>query len=171
MRAGVLSLLLLTLAGCHIGLAGLVLGASKSNGAYQPGAIAAENGPDYVRTLACLDIGLAIHDDHGLDLLDMDVGNRCVHGEPFDLKEMLIRAHDANGDARTVELVDPRHEIVFVHIGALERGHERIRLTGLDEVEEVCFELTRVVPDAPHTRSAPLCLFRAVDGWRARPFS
>lgn len=147
--------------------AALVMGSATSHGAYQEGKIAQDLGPDYVRTLACLDIGLAIHES----LLDLDVGNRCAHNERFELSEMLIAARDRHGDPHDVSLVDPRNEIKPVSVGALEYGHERIRLDGIDRVDDICFELTGVVPDAPHTRSAPLCLYRATDGWHARPFS
>ena len=170
MRLAVLLLFLAT-SSCHMALAGLVLGASSADGPYERDAIAKELGPDYVRTLACLDIGLAIHERESDSLLDMDVGNRCIHGEPFALEEMKISAHDASGDPRSVSLFDPRHELVAVHVGAQERGHERIRMEGLTGVAEVCFDLTGVVPDAPHTHSAPLCLVRAEDGWRARRLS
>jgi hypothetical protein len=155
-------------AGCHMGLAGLVMGASGANGPYQAGAISADLGPAAVRTLACLDLGLAVS-GYGADaLLEMHIGNRCVHAEPLDLERLVIRGKDAAGVERRVYLVDPRNEIVRAHVGALERGHERIRLRSLDQLAELCFEVDAVAPDAPDARPLPLCLDWHVDGWRAR---
>lgn len=154
--------------GCHVGLAGLVVGASGANGPYQAGAIAADLGPAAVRTLACLDVGLAIRGDGSDALLEMYVGNRCVHAEPFDLERLVIRGKDAAGVERPVYLVDPRNEIVRAHVGALERGHERIHLRSLDQLDQLCFELAAVAPDAPEARPLPLCLEWHVGAWRPR---
>jgi len=151
--------------GCHMGLAGLVMGASDAQPAYQSGAIAAELGSGAVRTLGCLDVGLAIPEQRAL--LEMHVGNRCVHGEPFDLGRVVIRATDEEGGARAVSFVDPRQEIVRLHVGAMERGHERIRLDGLLDVARICFDLAAAAPDAPDARPPPICLDRSLDGWRA----
>jgi hypothetical protein len=151
--------------GCHIGLAGVILGASEAKPPYAPGAIAADLGSGAVRTLACLDIGLAISTPR--PLLEMDVGNRCVRAERFDLGRMAIRASDADGADRTVRLVDPRQEIGRMHVGAMERGHERIPLSGLDDVTRVCFDVTAVATDAPDARPPPICLDRQADGWHA----
>ena len=152
-------------AGCHMGLAMLAIGADRSNGPYEAGAIATELGPASVRPLACLDLGFAIDEDRG-PLLDTHVGNRCVHGEPFDLARLVLHGKDRDGGERIVRLVDPRQEIQRIHVGALERGRERIRLEGLDDVVQVCFDLADVAPDAPHARPLPLCLARGSEGWR-----
>jgi hypothetical protein len=155
--------------GCHVGLAGVLVGGSFAKGPYEAGSIAATVGPASVRTLACLDVGLAITRIGPDSLLEMYVGNRCVHAEPFDLQRLVIRAKDASGWARWVSLRDPRHEIGRAHVGALERGHERIRLDSLDDVAEICFELDAVAPDAPNARPLPLCFERTPAAWRARP--
>ena len=165
-RACIVALAALSSSGCHLGLAGLVLGASDAQAPYQSGAIAAELGSAAVRTLACLDVGLAIHEQRSL--LELDVGNRCVHGEPFDMGRVVIHATDAEGAERTVSFVDPRHEIVRLHVGAMERGHERIRLEGLYDVARICFDLTAVATDAPDARPPPICLGRNLEGWHAR---
>jgi hypothetical protein len=163
---------LLSTTGCHVALLGLIGGAKDADGPYEAGTIAAELGPAAVRTLACLDVGLALTDmrsDTRSDtLLEMHVGNRCIHAEPFDLAQLVMRGKDASGNERVVSLVDPRHEIVHLHVGALERGHERIRLSALDHLEQLCFELGSIAPDAPEARPLPLCLDRGLDGWHAR---
>jgi hypothetical protein len=165
----VAALLSATMGGCHMGLAGLALGASYSPGPYQPGEVAQSVGPDSVRTLACLDVGFAIDEDGG-PLLDTHVGNRCVHPEPFDLGRLVIRGKDSSGSERVVRLVDPRQEIERLHVGALERARERVRLDGLTaDVIEVCFDVTEVAPDAPHARPLPMCLRRGLEGWQAEP--
>ena len=168
MRAHVVVIAAAALAsmGCHMGLLGLVMGARYSKGPYEAGAIATELGPGAVRTLACLDVGLAITPEQSL--LEMHVGNRCVHAEPFDLEQLVIHATDGSGNDRMVSLVDPRHEIVRLHIGARERGHERIRLSNLYEVDHLCIEVAGVAPDAPEARPSPVCLDRHADGWGPR---
>ena len=166
----VLASALLGSTGCHMGLAGLMLGVSSAEGPYQAGAIASDLGPDAVRTLACLDVGLAITPNGADPLLEMHVGNRCIHAEPFDLQQLVMHAKGAAREERPVSLYDPRHEIVRVHVGAQARGHSRIRLRELDQVVEICFELEAVAPDAPHARPLPICLAREGfgSGWRAR---
>jgi hypothetical protein len=154
--------------GCHMGLAALAMGADQSSGPYQAGAIAADLGPDSVRTLACLDVGLAMDDERG-PLLVTHVGNHCVHAEPFALDRIVLHAKDREGKGRDVTLHDPRREIQRLHVGALERGRERVRLDGLDGVEQICFELAGVAPDAPQARTSPICFSRALDGWRTEP--
>jgi hypothetical protein len=151
--------------GCHMGLAGVIIGASDAKPAYTSGAVAADLGPSAVRTLACLDVGFAISGPR--PLLEMHVGNRCVHAERLDLARLAIRATGEDGAERTVSLVDPRQEIVPVHVGALERGHERIPLSGLGDVTRICFDVAAVATDAPDARPLPICLERQADGWGA----
>lgn len=155
----------LSSSGCHMGLAGVIMGASDAKPPYEAGAITADLGAGAVRTLACLDVGLAISEPRSL--LEMHVGNRCVRAERFDLGQMAIRATAADGERRSVSLVDPRQEIVRKHVAAMERGHERIPLSGLGDVTRVCFDVAAVATDAPDARPAPICLDRRADGWHA----
>ena len=151
--------------GCHMGLAGVIIGARDAKPPYASGAIASDLGPGAVRTLACLDVGLAISAPR--PLLEMHVGNRCVHAERFDLGRLVIHATGEDGAERPVALVDPRQEIVPMHVGPLERGHERIALSGLDDVTRICFDITAVATDAPHARPPAICLDRGAGGWQA----
>lgn len=170
MRASliVLAFAVLGSTGCHMALAGLILGAKNANPPYEAGALAGDLGPGAVRTLACLDVGLAISGIGNDALLDMHVGNHCVHAEPFDFERLVLRGTGFAGEVQPVRLRDPRHEIVRIHVGALERGHERIRISDLERISQICFELDAVAPDAPDARPLPLCLDRHLDGWSPR---
>ncbi len=151
--------------GCHMGLAGVIIGASEAKPTYAPGEIATDLGPGAVRTLACLDVGFAISTPR--PLLEMHVGNHCVRAERFDLAQLAIHATGEDGAERSVHMVDPREEIKRVHVGAMERGHERIRLSGLDDVTRICFDVSAVATDAPDARPSPICLVRQGDRWQA----
>ena len=155
----------LSSSGCHMGLAGLIIGASEAKPPYASGALATDLGPGAVRTLACLDVGLAISEPR--PLLEMHVANRCVHAERFDLGRLAIHATGEDGAEVSVRLVDPRQEIARMHVGALERGHERIPLRGLDDATRICFDVTAVAADAPDARPLPICLDRQAGGWHA----
>jgi hypothetical protein len=152
--------------GCHLGLAMLIAGGATAKGPYQAEALAAELGPGSVRTIGCLDVGLVVHERDGSELLDLHVGNRCIHPEELDVARLAMRGVDAQGNARAVVLSDPRKEIARLHVGGAEKGRERLRLEGADGVERLCFDLEAIAPDAPAARPAPLCFERRADGWR-----
>jgi hypothetical protein len=153
------------LGGCHWGLLGLIAGGGTAQGSYQPGTIAAELGSSSVRTLGCLDLGLMVSDRDDGPLLDMYVGNHCVRSAALTLDRLYIVGRDASGAARSVGMDDPRSEIVSVHVGGVERGHERIRLRTTYDIDRVCFHLEDVAPDAPEARPEPLCFHRSRGRW------
>jgi hypothetical protein len=152
--------------GCQVaGLLGVVFGGIATGRPYEPGEIATRLGPAAMRTLGCLDVGVAIATQ---PLLEVYVGNRCNHPERFDLSKVTIQATDEGSKRRFVSLVDPRAEIHLLHVSARERGHERVLLTDLDAADRLCFDLGDTAPEAPHADSAPLCLDRQPEGWTAR---
>jgi hypothetical protein len=154
------------LSGCHIGLAMLVAGSARGVGPYQAETLATELGPGSVRTIGCLDVGVVIHERSGVDLLDLHVGNRCLHPEALDVARLTMRGVDDRGGARGVALSDPRHEVVRMHVGGAEHGRERFRLEGAHGLAGLCFHLEAIAPDVPGARPAPLCFERGAGGWQ-----
>lgn len=154
-----------SLAGCHVGLLMATAGSAVDQGPYRAEAIAGELGPASVRTLGCLDVGLALHERHHQQLLDVHVGNRCGHPEAFDLRALAIHGSDSAGRARSVTLYDPHREIAPMHVGGAEHGRERLRLEDAQDLTRLCFGLERIAPDAPAARPTPVCFDRA-SGWR-----
>lgn len=156
-------------AGCHWGLMGLAFGASTDQRSYERGAIASELGAPYVRTLGCLDLGFAVRERGGGELLEMRVGNRCGYPEALDLAKLTIRGETASGEAWPVTLGDPRGEIVLRHVGGEEQGQELIWLRGTDGVSRMCLHFDGVAPDAREARPKALCFVRqpAAVGWTA----
>jgi len=129
---------------------GVVFLGGRADGPYRAGTLAEELGPERTRTLGCLDLALAMD----ADLLDVHVGNRCGHPEVFDLSKVAIDADPS----RDVSLDDPRSEIVPLHVGGAERGHERVRLVGAWGASRLCFRLEGVAPDAPDAHPSPICI-------------
>ena len=159
---------LTTLSGCHIGFLG-VIGAGMANGPYAPETIAKELGPQAARTMGCLDVGFVPHERGGQQLLDFHVGNRCPEPIAVDLRGVVLAAETADGRQVPVKLHDPRTELVVVHIGASERGRERLRIDGAGEVlDRLCLDVQRLAPDAPSSHPPALCFRREASGqWQA----
>jgi hypothetical protein len=153
-----------TLAGCHMGLLGVVASVDDK-GPYAAGTLANALGPSAVRTVGCLDVGLAISDRNESELLDVHVGNRCSVPEALDLARLSIRGTDRAGEVRPVTLQDRRGEIAVLHVGGAESGRERILLEGAHGMEQLCFELGAIAPDAPEARPTPLCFRRRGTEW------
>jgi len=153
-------------AGCHMGLAGVVAGSAKSHGPYRGNELVTELGAGSVRTMGCLDVGLAIEDRPKGEHLTAHVGNRCAHAEAIDLKRLGLTAFDGESAPVGVTLSDPRSEIVELHVGPAERGHEHIRLAKNESARlaRVCFDLRGIAPDAPDATPAPICLVRSASG-------
>lgn len=163
-----------TTVGCHMGLVGMVAGTSYSNGVYRADTIAHELGEPSVRTLGCLDVGLAIIDrdkaeDYGTSLIELHVGNRCNHPEALDFAQIRIEGSDPHGDRRIVTLDDPRREIVKLHVGAGERGKEKIRMNTSAGLVQLTFDLDRIAPDAKNVHPAPVSFTRSTctSSWSA----
>lgn len=157
-------------AGCHIGLLVVAAGGALDQGPYRPETIANELGPTSVRTVGCLDVGLAVYQRDANELLDVHVGNRCGYPEALDVRRLRIHGVDAEGVRHDVTLYDPKNEIVRLHVGGAERGKERLKLVGARDLTRLCFDLEAVAPDAPAARPAPLCLERGA-GWTPAPNS
>jgi hypothetical protein len=169
----------LVLGGCHWGLMGVLLLGATSPGPYRSETLAKELGPQSVRTIGCLDVGLVVFDRAIADsvlmeeMLDFHVGNRCGYPEAIDLRKLVIRgqvtlpSHWANDPASKtdVALWDPRHEIRELNVGGAERGSERIRLDGAHFVERLCFDFDRIAPDVPEARPAEMCFVRHGHQW------
>lgn len=152
--------------GCHMGLLMVAAGAATDQGPYRPETIANELGPEAVRTLGCLDVGFALYERDGVDLLDVHIGNRCAHPEALDIRRLTFRGVDRAGATRSVTLYDPRSEIVRLQVGGAERGRERLKLEGANGLTRLCLDLEAIAPDAPEARPAALC-FNERNGWRA----
>lgn len=60
--------------GCQLGLLGLVMSA-HDQGRYLPESLARELGPTSVRTIGCLDVGLALHEREGRELVDLEIAS------------------------------------------------------------------------------------------------
>ncbi len=159
---------LTTLTGCHIGFLGVV-GAGISKGPYAPETIARELGPRAARTMGCLDVGFVPFERGGQQLLDFHAGNRCPEPVAVDLSGVVLDAETADGRKVPVKLYDPRTELVVVHIGASERGRERLRIDGPSEVlDRLCLDVQKLAPDAPSAHPPPLCFRREPSGkWQA----
>lgn len=163
-----IALLSSTTAGCHWGMVGLLKYGSEAQGPYRAETIANELGPRSVRTLGCLDIGLEVFADETSDLLDVHLGNRCLDSEILDLRKLAIRGTDERGEAeRDVAIRDPKNEIVPLHVGAAERGEEHFRLDNSLRSARLCFDLTRIAPDAPEARPERICFERRAPAWVA----
>lgn len=150
--------------GCHVGMALAVAGSALDQPPYRAETIAAELGPSSVRTIGCLDVGLAIYERDHRELVDVHVGNRCGHPESLDLGKLAIQGVDTAGRPRLITLHDPRNEIIPLHVGAAEKGRERFRMENAHDLTRLCFDLEAIAPDAPAARPAPLC-FERHTGW------
>lgn len=155
--------------GCHVGAMMMVAQGSSDRGPYRAEAIAGTLGAASVRTLGCLDVGLAVHERNGSELLDVHIGNRCIHPEALDLAGLTVRGLGEGGGARAVMLSDPRSEITPMHVGGAEGGVERLRLEGAHGLDLLCFDVGHIAPDAPQARPAALCFERTPAGWRPTP--
>lgn len=137
---------------------------------YDPERLSRELGPSFVRTIGCLDVGVVPRGAHGLEKVDVHVGNRCKNPELFDLRKLRIQGVDAHGREMRVTLSDPRNEVARLHVAGAERGRERFRLV-VDDVRtrslyRLCFDLSGVVPNARGTPPSPLCFERnQEDAW------
>jgi len=151
-------------AGCHWGLMGVALGGGEAKGPYAQNEIAAELGPARVRTLGCLDVGLAPLGDRS-DVVDVHVGNRCTHPERIDIAKLAIQVAAGDGVERAASVWDPHGEVVVLHVGGAERGRERLRIDGMSTAQRVCFALGAIAPDAPDARPVPMCFRRGVAEW------
>jgi hypothetical protein len=147
-----------------MGLLGMLAGARSAEGPYRGGILAASLGPDSVRTLGCLDVGFVVEQEGG-ELLDVYLGNRCVHSEALDLSKLILEASYEN-HRRWAALDDPRHEIVLLHVGGSERGKERIRIRQWG-IDRLCLHVDEIAPDAHEARPAPVCFRRGSAGWVA----
>jgi hypothetical protein len=156
----------LVTSGCHIGLFMVAAGAALDQGPYRAETLATELGGESVRTLGCLDVGLALYEREGDKLVDLHVGNRCSHPEALDMRRAVIRGVDEQGEQRTVTLYDPRNEVVRMHVGGSEKGRERLRLENVVGLAGLCFDLSGIAPDAPAARPSPVC-FERKNGWKA----
>jgi hypothetical protein len=157
---------LLFLPGCHFGLAGLVQGGGRADGPYIPETLGRELGSGFVRTLGCLDVGLVPFERDSRELVDVHLGNRCGHREAIDLRALSIRGTYEGDLEDDVLLADPRQEVEPLHIGGAERARERFRLVLAGAARRLCFDVTRIAPDTPAARPAPLCFVRSGDEWR-----
>jgi hypothetical protein len=187
-----LSLAPLILGGCHWGLVGVMLLGGTAPLPYHAESLAKELGPQSVRTLGCLDVGVVVFDrladsnpssnsTFTHEMLDFHVGNRCSYPEAIDLRKLVIRgertvpAHWAEIDPANrdhvgkidIALWDPRSEIRELSVGGSERGRERIRLDGAHSAERICFNFERIAPDAPEARPAEMCFVRKGYAWEA----
>lgn len=105
-----------------------------------------------------------------LPMLVVRVGNRCVRPAAFDLTKARVVAHGVDGSARRLELVDPRSEIVPLHVEAYSHGREKVRLAGAaGGVSRICVHVEGIAPDAPGAQAAPVC-FETIAGlgWEVR---
>lgn len=152
------------LGGCHWGLLGVTVGGGYARGPYEPNAIASELGPMRVRTLGCLDVGLAPLGDRS-DLVDVHVGNRCTHPERIDVARLGIQMDRGDGVEQPASVYDPHGEVVVLHVGGAERGRERLRIDGMGRAQRVCFSLGAIAPDAPDARPSPMCFRRGTGEW------
>ena len=148
------------LVGCHVGLLMAAAGTAIDQGPYRAETMTAELGASSMRTLGCLDVGLALHERDARDLLDVHIGNRCGHPEALDLRRLTIRGVDGDGQSRTITLYDPHGEILPFHVGGAERGRERLRVENARDLTRLCFDLENIAPDAPAARPLPLCFDR-----------
>lgn len=123
-----------------------------------------------IRSLGCLDVGLGVrpplHDDDSA-LLVVRVGNLCMRPAPFDLSAATVVATTTDGHTTLVELVDPRDEIVPLHVDTGASGVEKVRLRARDrgELATLCVDLARAVPTP--TADASVCFVQTGAGWRA----
>jgi len=140
-------------------------GSVLDQGPYHAETLATELGPTSVRTLGCLDVGLAVYRRGEAVLLDVHVGNRCSYPEALDVARLRIHGVDQEGGDHAVTLYDPKSELVRLHVGGAERGRERLKLQGARDLTRICFDLQALAPDAPSARPAALCLERG-EGWR-----
>jgi hypothetical protein len=171
-----------TAPGCHMGFLGLVFGVDTGPPPYIGETLASELGRASVRTLGCVDIGLAPMDRAGAtlaergELVDIHLGNRCSHPEVVDLTRLRIRGRDADADAdadgaeHEIGLYDPHNEIVPLHIGGAERGVERVRLSVDPNLHlgRLMFMLDGVAPGAPTATATPLCFEHKAGAWSAK---
>lgn len=134
---------------------GMLAGTTGSPGFYRAGTIGSELGGASVRTIGCLDVGLALVERPDASLLQLDVGNRCSHPEALDFAMIRIDGVRADGERRVVALQDPRHEIVPLHVGAGERGKELVRIDSGDLVR-LSFDVDAIAPDTPHAHPASM---------------
>jgi hypothetical protein len=134
---------------------------------YVPGTVPASvnDGRRAVRTIGCLDVGLVLVPDR----LDIHLGNRCSHPEPFDLKQMRITATDASGAVVSHELKDPRSEVQPLQVDASTRGRERFFFGVSGEATKVCFDLRGVNSNASEARPEPICFTRDDTRWMVSP--
>lgn len=127
-----------------------------------------------IRSLGCLDVGLGVrpplHDDDAA-LLVVRVGNLCMRPAPFDLSAATVVGTMTDGGTTVVELVDPRDELVPLHVDTGANGVEKVRLRVRDrardrgELATLCIDLSRTVPSPP--AGASVCFVQTGAGWRA----
>ncbi len=157
----------------------------RANGIASAGDVA----PAAVRTLGCLDVGFALSDASAaasasdwsgmtaaparpLPILLVRVGNRCPRPAAFDLSKARVVAHGIDGSSRRLVLIDPRAEIVPLHVDAYAQGREKVRLGDTitaAPVSKICVHVDAIAPDAPGTSAPPVC-FEAFAGlgWEVR---
>jgi len=139
--------------------------------AYSVGGVARTGDVDAraVRTLGCLDVGVAVkpafHDDDAA-LLVLRVGNRCLRPAAFDVRAASIVGVTVDGRTSPLELVDPRAELIPVHVDAGAQGIEKIRLRAREpgELRRLCIDLGHVAPEVGVV-DARVC-FTNVAGWQ-----
>lgn len=132
--------------------------------AYDPTGRPWPTSPAAVRTLGCLDVGVTPV-RHGDRLaLDVRVGNRCPHEEPFVLAAVAVW----DGEGRPLHLRDPRGELGLVHV---DPGTEGRALVALDRSApvRVCVDLSRTAPAAPQALVSPVCFADDGTGFEVVP--
>lgn len=129
---------------------------------YVPGTVPASvtEGRRATRTIGCLDVGLVL-----AQKLDVHVGNRCSHPEPFDLKAMAIVARDEEQRLVSATLHDPRGEVAPLSVDAATHGRERFQFHVDEQARSICFDLRNVNRDAPEARPEPICFTRQDARW------
>ncbi len=128
---------------------------------YAPGSFpgaAIPNGP--VRTMGCLDATFRPVRDGGLDVLHVDLGNRCWRPTRVDLRALRIQMTDADGATFPLTLDDPRHEVETLTLDTMTHAREHFYLSGgnLARARLVCFDVSHIAPDAPDAHPAPICI-------------
>jgi hypothetical protein len=118
------------------------------------------------RVLGCVTVGWEVFwQDDDLPprsvLLQLSLRNSCTRPAPVDFSAMRITAYGADGAEYGVRPYDPRHEIGLEAIDAETADLENIQLDvagPIDTVRKICFDVSRISPDAMRAAPAPACV-------------
>ncbi len=114
--------------------------------AYRPGSLVGEN-----HTYGCVDLAVrsAWPSEAEGPVIELELGNRCSHSTPIDLRQLRVVGIDRFGERVALIPYDPNHEIAAVRIYANTQGWEHLEYH-LPEMFGAIGELSRLEVDVGH---------------------